>query len=1168
MAYKINGTTVVDNSRNVCACCVTSCCITASDRMDAPSGTTAQRPSSPATGSIYFDTDEGALVSYDGTDWKKSGSGSGFVFNDAVSNSCDAHTVGYVIVQGQMCRGRCKGATPSVGGSFVTCQCAIGADIWKDEHPLSHFCGFNCTCGGDFRCAICKVKYRPRGSVSYYSIFSPCASDDTDTHFCQGATVSYSQFPDGSLCVTKFDQQQSCCFITSLNRSTVINSKGAVSQGTAEFPGLRFLSCGTPSSYNCVATNLSLLKFPAYKGSGINGALVPNTCGFLKSLQEGTTQPVGSFCDDYQIEICSGYIGSSEYKVCSTALRKNCTCRFNNPRVVSGPCNPNTVLWCICSGACSGSVPCCCYRCLNRYTFISKDVTADTTNEACFCKTMATSSSGIVEKGAPNLLYNSIAIARNSIGQGGGGCFKNLTTCSNETASFLSGDKRCLFMLYKQCCPCNHCGIFCKTTCTPICCVIYKCFFGCHSPALDVLDLCTGNMICSVYWCDIYDCSKGNPDSVRCHTTGLIQGAFSNLWGNSNTSTNENSGWSPSQGGIGVDPFRCYVRSCNCCAWTYIRTFCSRSCSLEILKFNECSLNFDYFLCRRNPFQSFTCLSHMQFLEMAISGCCSSDCRYSCLCTEAINFLTACGSYVSGRGTYAFGKNLLGYCMMPSPLFCGCTSPTLSYEGFVNLCVCNCGRYRGDYAYINPKTDSLVCFMTLSACCAANCCRKINWVGVVCFDLANNMCISEVNTIFPTSADKCLFALKCGLAKYCQSGGTEWTDPANYECRPVSCSLPNTFQFHRCTGTAMFYPTVYSNKDETEGGVTVQFGGPIWCSTIDTFSRVCSSCQYCSSNVLNNGWAGYFGPGCKGACVPCNTCSNCQFGLENAGTSYISTRVPFDKPLHCSSMFECDPNVKLWMEIALGCHCLGVKAYQCFFSTSTYADAEFCMKCCIEGTIAPGFVSKRDMTCAFTLNCPCIGLFTCDSSSMSCVRCMSQFWDTSTSCLNMTPRCGAVTYYCLKVGDGPGGTDCYCSYSFTNKEFFGTLQELLECDYTQCIACTTLYGGTFACDRACASWRLCYCPAMFPSVLSNITDQTLGNYPNNAEGIYSSSPNLVSHPHNTYESFPNQSYVSGCTIIASNCEYGIRKAGPNTLKGSSGLVMEWFNEGYARICDV
>ena len=73
MAYKINGTTVVDNSRNVCACCVTSCCITASDRLDAPSGTTASRPASPVTGSIYFDTDEGSLLTYDGTAWKSSG---------------------------------------------------------------------------------------------------------------------------------------------------------------------------------------------------------------------------------------------------------------------------------------------------------------------------------------------------------------------------------------------------------------------------------------------------------------------------------------------------------------------------------------------------------------------------------------------------------------------------------------------------------------------------------------------------------------------------------------------------------------------------------------------------------------------------------------------------------------------------------------------------------------------------------------------------------------------------------------------------------------------------------------------------------------------------------------------------------------------------------------
>lgn len=72
MSYKINDTVVVDDSRNVCACCVTSCCITASDQMVIPSGDTASRPTG-ATGSLYFDTDEGALVAYDGTEWAKQG---------------------------------------------------------------------------------------------------------------------------------------------------------------------------------------------------------------------------------------------------------------------------------------------------------------------------------------------------------------------------------------------------------------------------------------------------------------------------------------------------------------------------------------------------------------------------------------------------------------------------------------------------------------------------------------------------------------------------------------------------------------------------------------------------------------------------------------------------------------------------------------------------------------------------------------------------------------------------------------------------------------------------------------------------------------------------------------------------------------------------------------
>ena len=74
MSYKINDTVVVDDSRNVCACCVTSCCVTASNQMIVPSGNTASRPTG-ATGSLYFDTDEGALMNYTGSEWAKAAGG-------------------------------------------------------------------------------------------------------------------------------------------------------------------------------------------------------------------------------------------------------------------------------------------------------------------------------------------------------------------------------------------------------------------------------------------------------------------------------------------------------------------------------------------------------------------------------------------------------------------------------------------------------------------------------------------------------------------------------------------------------------------------------------------------------------------------------------------------------------------------------------------------------------------------------------------------------------------------------------------------------------------------------------------------------------------------------------------------------------------------------------
>ena len=145
MAYKINGTTVVDNSRNVCACCVTSCCITASTRLDAPSGNTASRPASPATGSLYFDTDEGSLLSYDGTSWAAVGGGAdpvSFCGMTCLSATCietlsPAQSISY------KCIGMCGSYGPvsispqTVGTNMSQCYPVVGGGGWTKPFHVS-----------------------------------------------------------------------------------------------------------------------------------------------------------------------------------------------------------------------------------------------------------------------------------------------------------------------------------------------------------------------------------------------------------------------------------------------------------------------------------------------------------------------------------------------------------------------------------------------------------------------------------------------------------------------------------------------------------------------------------------------------------------------------------------------------------------------------------------------------------------------------------------------------------------------------------------------------------------------------------------------------------------------------------------------------------------------
>ena len=172
MAYKINGTTVVDNSRNVCACCVTSCCITASTRMDAPSGNTASRPSSPATGSLYFDTDEGSLLSYDGSEWKAGGSaGKATKFAVPVTDwigpfhSCCSTSTGV---------GGCKGDSLNITMNERTCEVFL-ISFYNNCQKCPNFraLSFNpSTCAVTYTCCSCPCC---QGSAGASSLAANCA---------------------------------------------------------------------------------------------------------------------------------------------------------------------------------------------------------------------------------------------------------------------------------------------------------------------------------------------------------------------------------------------------------------------------------------------------------------------------------------------------------------------------------------------------------------------------------------------------------------------------------------------------------------------------------------------------------------------------------------------------------------------------------------------------------------------------------------------------------------------------------------------------------------------------------------------------------------------------------------------------------------------------------
>jgi len=199
MSYKINGTIVVDNSRNVCACCVTACCITGTTKVSVPYGTTANRPASGA-GILYYDTDEGSLVVNDGTEWAAAGGSAadGAVF-EPISNTTDPHdAVGFVnlVSNYDSCSCGCCNCTGNCMTAAWGCSISAGEDPGA-LYPRTFTCRGQYCCGNyngyglEVSCYGCTNFFMcgPTGNLA----FAQSGCSFRGSYFCECNTMNFPQ---------------------------------------------------------------------------------------------------------------------------------------------------------------------------------------------------------------------------------------------------------------------------------------------------------------------------------------------------------------------------------------------------------------------------------------------------------------------------------------------------------------------------------------------------------------------------------------------------------------------------------------------------------------------------------------------------------------------------------------------------------------------------------------------------------------------------------------------------------------------------------------------------------------------------------------------------------------------------------------------------------------
>lgn len=1239
MSYKINGTVVVDNSRNVCACCVTACCITGTTKVSVPYGDTASRPAAGA-GVLYYDTDEGSLVVNDGTDWSAAGGAAASEIEcPAIANNCDSYTVAIFDMQVQ-CRGF---PTCCVGdcGWYTECCAARTRSWWHCCGPFNPNCYFtNCTEWQYYSCNVCAYRKMDLSRIIPRQLNSPYTNVNFRVNCCANSYMTYN---NGAI-----EQLFSICPLFCSNCGCadsmvwvdlLYKPNGSISYNMlGPFPKCCSVTC-TPSAPDTILANFT----PLYYGAGRHG-MMPywgDQCGL------GTITDYHNLCNNssaicflngncgiylfngscFNTEIKSEFFGKAKYNFCDYALEGLSTgsniCAFCYAgRSLIGHYqnfgNGGTRLYFFCDKYrnCMISLNCgmMCHNFCHCYfanlipkcpTFSIHDPASYTNDVACDPVT------GAVQANTKCQMIKSVVYWHTPYFCNSVSAFEQFAYNTwNQGAPHvqLYTDDGCYminFMIPGYCRVC-YCTAMVKenNTCCNCCCCY--CMEQYMVPMVEKIDLTTGCHVCAFHYCGLCGCAEGantywghckaavtqqQVAITRCAFNAMLycRGVMFNLnHERGGDMSNCLPGWktyglNKNHGGISD----CVVKSCNCNVY-WIMTGCGPK-NKSVVGFNTDTMNWTNVIpsgCRFTKYSGSACaLWHM---TKAFAGCTDSV-VYPCVCNCVKAFLAARGyDCVGGSGCCCFIDKILGYSSCLSygsqPYGCGITFIEGGWSASYNDCV------TGISSFINPETNQLVCLIRMTS---PFCSTTTQWAGVVCFDLLNGMCISAVDTLHPTSGHFEMYA-KCAGPCVKATQPTCWTGcDLCWAGRNCYCkfSVPTSFNQCACIGTKpntqIATMSMYHGTDTDSGGVNFTFNK---CMLGWIGGCIDSSCQINPFDPHSCGCFGYFGPCYYGKCVPGNTCcgTGCSAGLYNFGASFAVTKIPFDKPFCCSQMFERNDDVKLFMELYLGCHDLPGIVWTKVMTSCNTPSAACCLQYCqcilwcnFIGGEALRPLCKIDQTCAHTLNCPCIYRFNghCYNAGQGapgkneCITCSWARWDLENSpacwaicntcnlfvrtncpgCTWCTYQCAWHTVDCLSnlFNCDFGCSYCFCSYCYSHCCWFN-LPSVLHCSYQG--------------QKSCAFHNVLKClgKAFYKGCEYN-SDVTFASKKTFENIVFNCAPVQQGYCCNGNNCCGNQSTQSGLPL--SRCQNAWRTPSAYTgMKGIQGMALEWFNTQYARWC--